>query len=288
MAKRNILGSVTPAMRNVVVALRAGHALGSAAASKAIIRQMPADKREGFVFARHLEAARDLGNEIGKVRREKRNRDCYGTARDYYGVTGPYPMMGPYVAKRRFQLADRAFWLPIAERMEMLRNPLIIAEVKQVMRHGAPGGSFFNVGVDRIASYTVCTSRDWRRVNAGKDQWASTRDEHHIRVLPRWLPAIRRLGTATLGRFFILDAEVKSDSGDHSVWKAKLARNGRGYQVVTEIRFLSVYGKEISVHRDWRDAVNAPPPPVRLTVQLPALDPALDEDEAVLAELALA
>lgn len=284
MANRNILGPVTPAMRNVVLALRAGHALDSAAASKAIIRQMPAEKREGFVFARHLETARDLGREIGKVRRDKRNRHIYGLARLYYGVTGPYPVLGPYVAQRRYELADRSFRLPIAERMEMLRNPIIIAEAKKVMRHGAPGGTFFYVGVDAVASYTTSTFKDWRRVNAGKDQLASRRDDHHIRVKTRWLPAIRWLGTATLGRFFILDAELKIDAGDHSVWGVTLARSGRGYQVVTETRFLSVYGTEISMHRDWRDAVNAPPPPVRITVE----PPALDEDEAALVELALA
>ena len=82
----------------------------------------------------------------------------------------------------------------------------------------------------------------------------------YIAVKPTWIGAVRKLGTATVDRFFILDATPFVEAPGRSVWTALLARTGRGYRAVTEQAFLSVYGADITVHGTLQRALSAKPP----------------------------
>ncbi|KQP92963.1 hypothetical protein [Methylobacterium sp. Leaf117] len=283
-AKTNILDTATPGMRAVVLAIRKDYGSGSNNRCRAIIRDMPAEAKAGFVVARHLDDAIALAYSMDSRRADKKGRDVGWRSRPFYGRK--WILMQGAQAKLRDDRAKLAERLnrPIRVRQSTRREDLAIPAAKAVMKHGAPGGTRFHVRIAEVASYEVRTEKNWLRVNRGRDQWASLQDEHFIELLPTWTATIRRLGMATVEKRFILDATPFLETPGRSVWEARTARTGRGYQAVVETVWLSFYGKAVTVHTSLHAALNAKLPALQVEIERPLPD----EDDAALSALAFA
>ena len=271
--KENLLGpaAVTPVMRAVVLELRKQHVSTKTAATD-VVRAMPKDAKSGFVVTRHIEEATDLVNACFKRRHAKEYRNLGWKAASFYGlVPSRQNREARALMEGRATLAKR-LTARIQTRQKNLREEMAIPAAKRVMKHGASAGSAFFVHIAPDADYTVETQRVWHGVNRGRDQWARLADTHHITLTPRWLGAVRRIGTATVDKRFILDATPFFESHGRSVWTARLARTGRGYQAKVEDGFLSVYGKDVTVHATLRAALNAQPPALAVEIERPIPD----------------
>lgn len=283
-AKTKLLATATPEMRAVVLAIQKDYGTGSRTRCREIIRDMPAEAKAGFVVARHLDDAIALAYSMDSRRKEKPSRDLGWRARPFYGRR--WTLMEGAPARLRDDRAKLAERLnqPIRVRQSTRREDLAIPAAKAVMKHGAPGGTRFHVRIAEVASYEVQTSKNWLRVNRGRDQWATLQDDHFIDVLPTWTGVVRRLGMAIVERRFILDATPFVETPGRSVWEARTARTGRGYQAVVETVWLSFYGKAVTVHTSLHAALKAQPPVLQVEIERPLPD----EDDLALSVLAVA
>lgn len=264
--KIDILGSVSPVMRTVTCALLKAHADNKTHATS-VVRSLAKEAKAGFVQTRHLDEAMALA---AACRKRHRAKPSNGLGRafcsiSYFGVRPSMQRNEDY--KRSSDRARLALRLekPLRYRLTDLRDETAIPAAKAVMKNGASGGSRFFVTVGPEAEYRVVTQRVW----LGNDDWARLVDEHHITVRPTWIGTVRKLGTATVGRHFIVDATPFVEAPGRSVWTARLARTGRGYQAVSETWFLSVYGDDITIHGTLQKALNAKPPAGAVQVERP-------------------
>lgn len=279
---KNVLGTVSPVMRAVVLALRADGASGPTRARE-VIRAMAKEAKSGFVVARHLDEALALAASIGERRRVRRERN-EGRVASFYGPLRRGAQTAEHAAVRRDRVAfARELLRPIRMRLHDVRYGAVLRAAKASMKHGASGGTDFTIHVSATPDYHVEVTKDWSRVNRGRDTWASNVDDHTITVSPRWLGAHRRIGDGdgTVCGQMLLDAKVFVESGERVVWEARLARTGRGFSAVVEDRWLSCYGRTVTIHRNLKKALAAPPP-------VEYARPPSPEDEAALASLAAA
>jgi len=271
-------------MRAVVLAIRKDYGTGTKTRCRAIVRDMPAEAKAGFVIKRHLDEAIDLAFRMDTRRADRKGRNMGWNARPFY--ERKWTVMQGAAAKLRDDRAELAkhLRLPIPVRLTKRRDEVAIPAARAVMKHGAPGGTHWVVKIAEAASYEVRTEKNWTRVNAGKDTWATLRDEHHIDLLPTWTNVVRRLGRATVEKRFILDAVPFVETPGRSVWEARTARTGRGYQAVVETVWLSFYGKAVTVHTSLHAVLNAKPPVLQVEIDRPLPD----EDDLALSALAVA
>jgi hypothetical protein len=274
MPSKGILSDASPVMRRVVLTLRKRN-VSSITAAKNVVSSMPKATRAGFVTSRDISTAFAMAEACGRRRSLRARRNTLYGAMQFYGRRSA----GTPSGSSRALLATH-LQRPIRRRLIDLREAKVVNAAKLVMKYGAAGGSEFHVHVAPIGEYTVLTEKDWTRVNSGKDNWASLVDRHHITVTPRWLGAVRRIGDgfATVDEYMILDAKPFVEGIHRSVWEARLARTGRGFQAVVEDRFLSCYGRHVTIHKTLKKALEAKPPaPTEREL-----------DEAALAKLAFA
>ncbi|KQO57992.1 hypothetical protein ASF24_15195 [Methylobacterium sp. Leaf86] len=284
-AKKNLLGTATPQMRVVALAIRKAQCSGRKTRCREVVRDLPAESTVGFVNARHLDEAIALADSMDDRRDSKKNRHINWRARAFYGPN--WNMMEGAAGKLRHErvLLAEQLNFPIRDRLTYRREQLALPAARWVMKHGAPGGTHFVVRIAEVASYEVRTEKNWVRVNRGKDHWASLSDTHFIDLLPTWTATVRRLGMATVAdRWFILDATMFVETPGRSVWEARVTRTGRGYQAVVERVWLSFYGKAVTVHTSLHAALNAKPPVLQVEIERPLPD----EDDAALSALAFA
>lgn len=278
--KIDILGPVSPVMRTVTCALLKARADNRTHATN-VVRGLSKEAKAGFVQTRHLDTALELAAACRKRHRDKPGNGLGGRfcSMTFFGIRSAMQQNEDH--KRSSDRARLALHMerPIWIRLTDLRDETAIPAAKAVMKHGASGGSRFFVTVGPEADYRVVMQRVW----FGNDDWARLIDEHHITVRPTWIGTVRRLGSATVGRHFIVDATPFLEMPGRSVWTARLARTGRGYQAVIETSFLSVYGDDITVHGTLQKALSTKPPAGAVQVE----PPIPDEDLAAL-EVALA
>jgi hypothetical protein len=287
--KSNILGTVTPLMRMLVLLIitRGAHSLSGAKSVISYAREIEPAAFAGFKITRHVPEAFELAEQIRKVRGMRKRRVGLGT-REWYGTRrSPALTTVQWNLRRdRAQLAERFRTEPLQHRLSVYRRLTVLEAAQQVMKHGASGGTQWHVGSGDEPSYRVEVLKDWTRVNKGRDTWASNVDHHRITVGRSWLSVHRLIGdgTAIVDGRFLLDAKPFLDAGDRKIWEASLVRTGRGFSAVVEGVWLSCYGRDVTVHKDLKRALGAPPPTDYASAD--SIDPALlDEDEAFLADL---
>lgn len=288
-AKKNLLGTATPIMRQVtLIILREG--ASSITAAGIVLRESRREVNPGpFTFKRDLPVAFALAEEIRRRRRMRRERNDGLGLMVWYGYGRIHTQrQTPAQEKLKDERARFAKRLErhIVRRVSDLRNPLVLAAAKRVMKHGASGGCTFNIHCLPTAWYGVTVTKDWRRVNKGRDQWASLCDEHNITITPRWLGLHRLIGAGdgTVEGRFLLDARLFHESEDRRIWEARTARTGRGYQAIVENVWLSCYGKAVTVHPTLNSAVAAKPPALQVEIERPLPG----EDDLALSALAVA
>lgn len=278
---KGILSDVTPVTRRIVLDLRKGNASGPTRARE-IIRAIPKAEKAGFIVTRDLEEVLRLAEAIGDRRRVRRNRN-EGQVTEFYGFRPRQPQSRENSAVHQARAAFASeLQRPIRMRLADLRRSAVLAAAKSVMKHGAAGGSSFEVRSGDQPDYFVEVEKDWSRVNKGRDHWASNIDRHVIMVSRSWLAVRHQIGAGdgTVAGHMLLDATPFLVSGERAVWEARLARTGRGFAAVVEDRWLSCYGRTVTIHRTLQKALVASPP-------VEYARPPSEEDEAALAALAL-
>ncbi|MCJ2060589.1 hypothetical protein MKL09_29200 [Methylobacterium sp. J-048] len=283
--KSNVLGASTAITRKLVLLIieRNAHSLSAAKEVVSAARREPGDFSH-VVLKRDVPAAFELAEQIRKIHSMRRGRVGFRT-HQWYGGRRTQPQSAADRNRRmdRARLAERFRTEPLRHRLAVQRRMAVLEAAQRVMKYGASGGSRWEVGSGDEPDYHVEVVKDWARVNKGRDTWASNVDHHHITVSRSWLAVHKRIGdgTAIVDGRFLLDAKLFLDAGDRKIWEASLARSGRGFQAVVEQVWVSAYGRDVTVDKDLKRALAAPPP-----AGFTPVDPALlDQDEAYLAEL---
>lgn len=147
----------------------------------------------------------------------------------------------------------------LKQRLNALRTAAVIAAAKGSMRWGAAGGSCFSIRFchpEEPASYEVTITHNWDTYSGAFKGWRANEDTHHIKVPSQWLTRVERKGLAHLDGLLTLDAAHVTTENGCEVFQATWARQGRGYQVITEHGYIAHSG-DLSFHAASTEAAIA-------------------------------
>ena len=139
-----------------------------------------------------------------------------------------------------------------AARLTELRKRTVTQYAKQSFRHGAPGGTRFTVEFadsTNEVDYTIDLDRNYDVYRGAYKGWGANVDLHRIRVPADWRVRVERKGLAMLGGLMTLDALPLEAPAGIELYAAVWARQGRGYDVITDRGFIAVAGSD-SFHSD--------------------------------------
>jgi hypothetical protein len=140
-------------------------------------------------------------------------------------------------------------------RLTELRKRTVTQYAQQGFRHGAPGGTKFTVGfADKTTevAYTIDLDRNYDVYRGAYKGWGANVDLHRIRVPADWRIRVERKGLAMLGGLMTLDALPLEAPAGIELYAAVWARQGRGYEVITDRGFISIAGGD-SFHSGTAD-----------------------------------
>lgn len=124
-------------------------------------------------------------------------------------------------------------------RLDALRESEIRATARRVLRHDAPAGDDWVIRWSDSGDtprYTTHTAEDRTVYRGAWKGWAATALSHHV-VVPRdWRISVQRRGLATVADALTLSAEPLLAADGVEAVSATVARQGRGYDVITERR----------------------------------------------------
>jgi hypothetical protein len=228
------VAAATPVMRAVAVLLADVPGRLTPTAAKREIRDMQANRRQGFVVTRNLDQAIDLATRIQAARKIPRRagaRPCYARADQ---------------ADARAALAER-LQIKIHQRRDNHVFKILHDAAMQVMRHGAPGGTRWDIAYTlpgEPARYDLQCERVFDVYRGAYKGWGANRDIHTIRVPRNWLTRVNRIASDGVAKgSLILDAECLIATADdtRAIYKVLVARNGRGYSAIVETRYASCW-----------------------------------------------
>lgn len=136
------------------------------------------------------------------------------------------------------------------QRLESVRNAAIQKCAKSCFRHGAAGGSSFEVefaGVSSQVRYEVHMGFNRETYGGSFKGWPAHEDHHHIRVPADWRKRVESKGLATLDGMMTLDAHLIQERDGVAVHAAVWVRQSRAYQVVTERGYIAT-GHGLAFH----------------------------------------
>lgn len=243
-----------------------------AAALKAI-EGMTKRAKGSFDMKRDFDAARALAFRIREAREAKKAAGLKlvqeATNRQNAWTLRNAPRSPTSTSARRW-LAERML-KPVAVRLDELRVSTVTKAAKATLRHGAPGGTSFGISFvepGQPADYTIETRKNWDTYGR-RCVYPALEDHHRITVERGWLSTVRKIGGPTIKGCLILaaKAEVMSEDGERSIWKATIARQGVGYSAVVEERWIGCWGHGIAtLHRSFGVALRENPPEAILSI----------------------
>lgn len=149
---------------------------------------------------------------------------------------------------------DQPF-LPPAQRLIQTREALAVASAKRCLRHGAAGGSTFQVSVapalDAVG-YRILEGWNWDTYGGKFKGWRALEDHHRIAIPHDWLSRVYKRGLACAGGMFTLSVLPLVPAGDIELFQAKWVEQGRGYSVKVRDGFIAHCG-DVVYHADTAD-----------------------------------
>lgn len=136
------------------------------------------------------------------------------------------------------------------QRLEAVRKAAILKCAKSCFRHGAAGGSSFEVefaGVSSQVKYEVNMGCNRDTYGGSFKGWLAHEDHHHLCVPADWRKRVEIKGLAILDGMMTLDAHLIHERDGVAVHAAVWARQSRAYQVVTERGYLAT-GHGLAFH----------------------------------------
>lgn len=143
-----------------------------------------------------------------------------------------------------------------AQRLEAVRKAAIKACAQSCFRHGAAGGTSFNVEFADASSqvkYEVIMDSNRNTYGGSFKGWLANEDHHRLCAPADWRKRVESKGIAVLDGMMTLDAHVIRQRDGFAVYAAVWARQSKGYQVITERGYLAT-GHGLSFHGDSADA----------------------------------
>lgn len=137
-----------------------------------------------------------------------------------------------------------------AQRLETVRKAAILKCAKSCFRHGAAGGSLFEVefaGVSSQVKYEVHMGFNRDTYGGSFKGWLAHEDHHHLCVPADWRKRVESKGLAILDGMMTLDAHLVQERDGVALHAAVWARQSRAYQVVTERGYLAT-GHGLAFH----------------------------------------
>lgn len=141
------------------------------------------------------------------------------------------------------------------QRLEAVRKAAIQKCAKSCFRHGAAGGSSFEVefaGVSSQVKYQVNMGCNRDTYGGSFKGWLAHEDHHHLCVPADWRKRVESKGLAILDGMMTLDAHLIHERDGVAVHAAVWARQSRAYQVVTERGYLAT-GHGLAFHGESAD-----------------------------------
>lgn len=136
--------------------------------------------------------------------------------------------------------------LPSGTPQERLNAKTLAALKKNalhLLRYGAAGGSSFRVDFSNDPSkigYIVEMDCNWETYSGRYKGWRANEDHHSVTIPYQWLTRVYRRDLEDLSGLLTLDAiPVSSGCPEIELFKAVWARQGRGFNVITERGFIA-------------------------------------------------
>jgi hypothetical protein len=143
-------------------------------------------------------------------------------------------------------------------RLEQLRKTAIVSAAKSCLRHGAAGGSSFQVRLTKNPAevgYTVTIESNRDTYRGRFKGWAATEDHHAITAPIDWRVRVLKRGLATTGGMLTLDLHPLVGQGDIELFQAVWVSQARGYGVAAHRGVIARLGSEVFHAADAQDAI---------------------------------
>ena len=120
------------------------------------------------------------------------------------------------------------------DRLNRWRKEIIVGYAKQTLRHGAPGGTWFNIKfaeTTRHVDYSTSVSKIYENPDRYNRHWSKNYDAHEICVPKDWRLRVQKRGLAILGGMLTLDAIPMISPHGIELYAAVWVTQSRGYSV---------------------------------------------------------
>lgn len=135
-----------------------------------------------------------------------------------------------------------------AQRLRQLRLRTVELAARSCLRHGAAGGTSFEVTLTRDPAqvgYSVEMTSNRTTYRGRYEGWAAAEDNHTICVPEDWRTRVQRRGLAVVGGMFTLDLQALAPAGEVQLYRAVWVAQSRGYCVKVHRGVMAVLGDEV-------------------------------------------